>query len=358
MSLKKGENKRFDYTGSMQNIELLPGEYIFECYGASGAGNGGYGGYSKAYIKIKKKTIFYVGVGGKATSFNGGVATYSNHLGSGGGTHISYTDTQIRKTSTTDLLLVAGGGGGGGYGRYGPGGYGGGCTSSGGSNGGTGSRGRQPNCQPGTGGTQSSGGHCLGGYHNSNGSYGQGGTNTGGTVSGGSMGGGGYYGGGPGGSDYPKYDDNDDGSGGGGSGYVNLSIMYNASGANGKNNGNGYAIITCIKTAHGITCINCSSNIDLFEGNELVEIVSLETKFFNGYPNGFIRYKISNNLSETIINYTSRLSFNFYAPVIPEDDEFEIIIEAIYDKIRINSNYYKDSYYQEHFDFNKLIGGD
>ena len=356
MSLKKGENKRFDYTGSMQNIELLPGEYTFECYGASGAGSGGYGGYSKAYIKIKKKTIFYIGVGGKATSFNGGVATYYNHLGSGGGTHISYTNTQIKNTSTTNLLLVAGGGGGGC--NNGSGGYGGGCTSSGGSNGGTGSGGYS-NRQPGTGGTQSSGGYCLAGYHNSNGSYGQGGTNTGGTGSGGSMGGGGYYGGGPGGSDYSRYNDNDDGSGGGGSGYVNLSIMYNASGANGKNNGNGYVIITCIKTSHVITCINCSSNIESFEGNELVEVISLETKFFNGYLNGFIRYKISNNLLEiSTINYISRLQFNFYAPVLPEDEEFEIIIEAIYDKVRTNSNYYRDSYYQEHFDFNKLIGGD
>lgn len=266
-----GESKRFNYTGLMQNIELLPGEYIFECYGASGDGKGGYGGYSKACIKIENKTIFYIGVGGKATSFNGGVATYYNHLGSGGGTHISYTNTQIKNTNTSNLLLIAGGGGGGC--NNGSGGYGGGCTSSGGSNGGTGNGGYS-NRQPGTGGTQSSGGYCLAGYYNSNGSYGQGGTNTGGTGSGGSMGGGGYYGGGPGGSD--GYNDNDDGSGGGGSGYVNLSIMYNASGANGKNNGNGYAIITAL---------------DIF------------------------------NLHK-------------------------------------NSNFYKDSYYQEYFDFNKLIEGD
>ena len=75
---------------------------------------------------------------------------------------------------------------------------------------------------------------------------------------------------------YYGYNDNDDGSGGGGSGYVNLSIMYNTSGANGKNNGNGYAIITAL---------------DIFGSHK-------------------------------------------------------------------NSNFYKDSYYQEYFDFNKLIEGD
>lgn len=246
-------NKDFAYTGVMQQITLQPGKYQLEVWGAQGASNsysGGLGGYSKAILTLSTQKILYIGVGGQASDFNGGRASFYNHTGSGGATHIGYKNSELSGYSSdynTQLLIVAGGGGGGAASSNATGGSGGGANMPGGSG-----SGGYSNRASGTCGTLTAGGYAsadVGGYAGS-GSFGVGGSNTGGTRSGGSMGGGGFYGGGSGGSDYPNCNDNDDGAGGGGSGYANTSLLTDISGSNGNRTGNGLARITGLSHTH------------------------------------------------------------------------------------------------------------
>ena len=262
MSLKIGENKRFDYTGSIQSIQLLPGEYLFEVYGAKGGGTyGAKGGYAKGNIMIYNPIVIYIICGGigkyRAGGYNGGGGIYTGgDYGGGGATHIATMSGILQTLSSNkdSVLIVAGGGGGG---SQSSGGSGGGINGLNGASNGSG-------YTAGKGGTQTSGGAygTGGGFSGqTSGSFGQGGNGYGNWGSGG---GGGWYGGG-GGLHW---------GGGGGSGYIGGVI--NGEMKTGINSTNGYAIITML--------------------NEI--------------------------------------------------------------NIRRNSNYYRDSYYQEHFDFNKLIGGD
>ena len=69
----------FKYTGKPQSITLKKGNYLFECWGASGTvyllqetNNGcdethGRGGYAKGFIQLNKTTTFYVFVGETGT---------------------------------------------------------------------------------------------------------------------------------------------------------------------------------------------------------------------------------------------------------------------------------------------------
>lgn len=67
----KNDYKEFDYTGNVQSIELLPGKYKLEVWGAEGGGSrlsgnsssglGGYGGYSTGILRLNSniyKNIF------------------------------------------------------------------------------------------------------------------------------------------------------------------------------------------------------------------------------------------------------------------------------------------------------------
>ena len=129
-----GDIKNFAYTGSVQSIELTPGRYKLEVWGAQGGETiydkynwlGGKGGYSCGIINISSKTIVKVYVGGKGKDanktgaiggYNGGGSGSENtrfeFLGSAGG---GASDMRISSDSLYSRVIVAGGGGGAGYG--------------------------------------------------------------------------------------------------------------------------------------------------------------------------------------------------------------------------------------------------
>ena len=116
-----GQYKAFDYTGGAQSIQLLPGTYKLEVWGAQGGvgysnSAGGKGGYSSGVIVLSRPTTFYVYVGGNpgstvAGGFNGGGSGNQNRNDNGGGG--GGTDMRIGSTSLYARVIVAGGGGGG-----------------------------------------------------------------------------------------------------------------------------------------------------------------------------------------------------------------------------------------------------
>ena len=230
--------KDFDYTGKVQDIALLQGNYKLEVWGAEGGkgygwnhsnyeGIGGKGGFSTGNIELSNDTYLYIYVGGKGIDakspssgtimtadggWNGGGKAFHSQsswamAGSGGGA----TDISIRgTTNSTDWnntnhfysrIIVAGAGAGSGdaarsgsSGSSADGGYGGGST------GGTGIRGYcTGNSSSGAG--QNAGGNILNdgtstSYNGSVGTFGKGadGVQSGGDSTGGG-GGGGWYGG-------------------------------------------------------------------------------------------------------------------------------------------------------------------
>ena len=239
--IHKNDYKEFNYTGNVQSIELLPGVYQLECWGAQGGqGNDnayantswyyGKGGYSTGTIKIKTKTILYICVGGRGISYSGYPAIPANSLvnggyngggntfrdsyefgGSGGGaTHIALQSGLLSslESKKDSILLVAGGGGGSG----------------------------EDNEYAGHGGSAIT---LPTGYYDVNvykGTFGQG-THYASQGESGGGGGGGYiggYGGQGGGSN-------------GGTGYAN-PILYNINGQTGVRDGHGFAKITLLKS--------------------------------------------------------------------------------------------------------------
>lgn len=237
----KNDYKEFNYTGNIQSIELLPGIYQLECWGAQGgqgndnayantSWNYGKGGYSTGIIKIKTKTILYICVGGRGISYSGYPAISANSLvnggyngggntfrdsyefgGSGGGaTHIALQSGILSslESKKDSILLVAGDGGGSG----------------------------EDNEYAGHGGSAIT---LPTGYYDVNvykGTFGQG-THYASQGESGGGGGGGYiggYGGQGGGSN-------------GGTGYAN-SILYNISGQTGVRDGHGFAKITLLES--------------------------------------------------------------------------------------------------------------
>lgn len=143
----------FGYTGSGQPQILDPGEYLLECWGASGGGsefllksiyldlgNAGRGGYSKGILKLFEKTQLYIYVGGVGKTpttyddqymhggFNGGGSSWHNGYHDPGASGGGATDIRIVSDTVHDRIIVAGGGGGGGDDSYNSGGYGGGLS--------------------------------------------------------------------------------------------------------------------------------------------------------------------------------------------------------------------------------------
>ena len=155
--------KDFDYTGSVQDITLTPGNYKLEVWGAEGGRGydngiqsswlGSRGGYSYGKINLSlERNQMYVYVGGKgkeATSSNaevpggyngGGKSKTDGSEGGGGGG--GATDVRIGNESLFARAIVAGGGGGahedGGMTNAYGGGINGGCSGTyGGNEGGT-----------------------------------------------------------------------------------------------------------------------------------------------------------------------------------------------------------------------------
>ena len=209
----------YEYTGSVQQVDLPAGTYKLECWGAQGgkdshytADKGGAGGYATGIYNVISSTKVYIVVGKKGKDsgeggYNGGGSGSSSSGGGGGATHIGLKSGLLNDFSSDysyNLLIVAGGGGG---------------HDDDGSNDGI------ENYRGGCGGGfQGESGHCYmtgplasPGTQTSGFSFGKG-QNSSSTYCGG--GGGGFYGGYAGTSG--------DSSGAGGSGYINTNLLSNA----------------------------------------------------------------------------------------------------------------------------------
>ena len=154
----------FPYTGSYVTFTIpQDGIYEFEVWGASGSdakvddlvAEGGLGGHSKGYKKMKMGEVLYVYNGGTSRTNGGGYgnsyASGKQYGATGGGcTHVATKSGAIGTTSSSGLsyanrdcvLIVAGGGGGGGInnGTANKGGDGGGERGGNGSDGALGGR--------------------------------------------------------------------------------------------------------------------------------------------------------------------------------------------------------------------------
>ena len=246
----------FPYTGNyVQFVIPQDGIYEFEVWGASGGeakgdnlvAEGGLGGHSKGYKKMKKDEVIYVYNGGSpnGTSYgaNGGGNGYnyasSKQYGAGGGgsTHVATKPYGLGTNSSSgpsyanrsSILIVAGGGGGGGIdnGTAHKGGDGGGERGGNGSGGALGGR------QISTGSSPSEN-FGMGDYYSSSSAASSGG-------------GGGWFGG-----NYGMYGQ----SGAGGSGYVDgvapfthNGKYYPAETEAGVSEGNGRAFIRYVECA-------------------------------------------------------------------------------------------------------------
>lgn len=132
-----GEVRNYNYTGSVQQVDLIPGTYKLQVWGAQGGSNaadssysitakaGGKGGYSEGIITLSTKTTVRIYVGGAGSSsaggFNGGgstsgSSTYNSgneqgvsRMGGGGGA----TDIRLSDGALLSRMIVAGGGAGG-----------------------------------------------------------------------------------------------------------------------------------------------------------------------------------------------------------------------------------------------------
>ena len=110
------------------SVELSPGNYFIQCYGASGGdsgrGKGGYGAYASGMLQLSNPKTLYIFIGAEGhlelgqRSYNGGgrgtlqISEAGSQGASGGG------GTDIRLSNRTDTegllsrIIVAGGGGG------------------------------------------------------------------------------------------------------------------------------------------------------------------------------------------------------------------------------------------------------
>ena len=197
--------QNYSYTGAAQEVNLMAGNYKFECWGASGAEDVQLGGYTSGNIQLNenKSLYVYIGQNGQTSSggFNGGGAgRNADTLGyryGGGATDIRITSgTWNNFDSLKSRVMVAGGGGGVGTVSYPTSRY-----TYGASGGLTGYTFIDANYTAYTsgGGTQTAGG-TVNNYSSSytlgtNGAFGVGGIGGGASTGGSGGGGGGYYGG-------------------------------------------------------------------------------------------------------------------------------------------------------------------
>ena len=246
----------FPFTGTYVQFTIpQDGIYEFEVWGGSGGdakvdslvAEGGLGGHSKGYRKMKKDEVVYIFNGGGANSTsagaNGGAGGYnytsSKQYGAGGGgsTHVATKPYGLGTNSSSgpsyanrsSILIVAGGGGGGGIdnGTAHKGGDGGGERGGNGSGGALGGRQISTSSSP-------SENFGIGDYYSSSGTASSGG-------------GGGWFGG-----NYGLRGE----SGAGGSGYVDgvapfthNGKYYPAETEAGVNEGNGRAFIRYVECA-------------------------------------------------------------------------------------------------------------
>jgi hypothetical protein len=144
----------FNHTGGIQTMNLQPGTYDIEMWGAKGESavnqpTGGIGGYSKGTYNVTSPITIYIAVGGKGNlspstnafangGWNGGGQGYGSTVigaGGGGASHVATATGVLSSLSGNQsaVLIVAGGGGGSGY--AGIGGNGGGAVGGNGNSG-------------------------------------------------------------------------------------------------------------------------------------------------------------------------------------------------------------------------------
>lgn len=367
---KAGDSKEFNYTGNIQSIELLPGRYKLECYGASGGiGNGninpvGKGGYASGELFIPTLMTLYVHVGQNgvdnwATSvrYNGGGAAVNvgGHNGGAGG---GATDFRLSNTAWNNIeslktrILVAGGGGGAqsNCGNTATAGHGGNLI--GGTSYNQGYQGRPASTAAtraySKGGTQTSGGTAYNvndSQHSriASGSFGSGAN----SVQCGAGGGGGWYGGASG---YTS-------GGGGGSSYAagypecdttyqsnqNNIVLENVVFTQGINTGNGYAIITLLEPAelHSVNIIN-----GYLEVNRQYAVTEKVNIHFD-YPSSAKLFAYW--YSKQVFTNNANAKNTFF--IMPDED---VTIEAILIDNRLNTNIYKNIFPEEPFDMSYI----
>ena len=323
--------------GSVQTFTApATGDYTLEAWGGQGGNGyisasstlaGAYGGYSKGTVSLNAGDILYIYVAGKGQDgnstttaktggYNGGGNGSGNGKGGAGGgaTHIATTEGLLStlSSSTTNILLVAGGGGGSaGYTGY-KGGNGGGTS---------GTAGTSSSTRYAAGaGTQTSGGAGVG-YNTKSagdsGTFGKGGNahnyNSAVNYSGG--GGSGYYGGGGGGyrsgtAKGGKDDYRYTSGGGGGSGFVNTSLTNASTSTQTQYTGNGKAIISyditgaeTIVPSKVTTVLDSSSKATTY-GGTVTYYFKDDVKFYriDNCPNAIIKDNkiIFENVTENI----------------------------------------------------------
>lgn len=130
ISVSDGQVLNYEYTGSVQSIDLPKGIYKLEVWGAQGGTystyGGGLGGYSVGVLTLETNTTLFIRVGGQPPTnsndrveteggYNGGGKGFNRHYfgthsyGQGGG---GGTDFRIGRDSLYARVIVAGGGGG------------------------------------------------------------------------------------------------------------------------------------------------------------------------------------------------------------------------------------------------------
>lgn len=330
--------QEFNYTGGVQTITLAPGRYCIECYGAQGGGStgnsnyGSRGGFAYGELLITKTTPLYVFVGGRGTSgngnidsgggggavrnyggYNGGGRATGGGAGGGGMTHVSTTNNRCPSNSNggwnpAGTLIVAGGGGGdstsASYLGFSSSGYQGtgenACTSRHSS--------RYPNDESG--------------------------------------GGGGWYGGAVIHGDDPRRSY---------SGQNYTGSLDNPTDQYDVQSGNGYCAIYYY--GHIITTMHCSASLSMFVGGENIQVTAPSFADIDGHRCEFRRFYLqySDNMKNTFNFQITDRVFSFVAPYVPLEDYCFVIIEAIYERIRANSNYYRDSHLNELVSMDVLI---
>ncbi len=277
--------------GLSTNVNLYPGVYRLEVWGAKGgndsAGSGGKGGYTYGIYTISDsggKTL-YVVLGGMFTGsgskpgFNGGgnSGTYGSSGSGGGASQISTAAGVLTDGNKGNALVIAGGGGGTGQTIGGEGG------------GGNGNGGPGDQC---TGGTQDAAGSGYSAGSGVRGGNRSGGLEaaTAGTYDGGG-GGGGWYGGGA------AYSDK---GGAGGSGHI--GAVSNGGGSNGSRLSGGMARITVINSAPGTknktySSYNLGGSLTVNIGDIAVDPEGTALAFTNGAASNLTTFTAGTNVS-------------------------------------------------------------
>lgn len=145
-SFPVGETRSFYYTGAVSEVQLIPGSYKLQVWGAQGGTyssyTGGKGGYSEGILTLLQALKVYVFVGGQggrsgnggwngggggsgSASYTSGGTSGSSYMACGGGgtdialvtSSMAYSSYRTNRSSESLLsrIIVAGGGSGGAY---------------------------------------------------------------------------------------------------------------------------------------------------------------------------------------------------------------------------------------------------